>query len=177
MRTLLHLSLSSMNKVRDCMALLSLRAKSRSLMTVELSELGGPDSPSDPLKLLEVLLWEGDLEVATAKLGLAREPLQLTASLSARPSSQQCLRTGLPCKRDPLPTSVCEGGSELLTLARFGHLWLNLPQLLVLAAAAVRQPSAGESIALFNYMLINSYEEKAEHSVTTFPDYMGVRQV
>ena len=138
MATPLHLSLSSRNKVGDCVALLPLRAKSRSFMMTELSELGGPDSPSDPLKLLEVLLWEGDLEVATAKLGLAREPLQLTASLSACPSSQQCLRTGLSCKRDPLPTSVCEGGSELLTLAISGRLWLNLPQLLSLAAAAVR---------------------------------------
>ena len=70
-------------------------------MTAALSELGGPDSPSDPLSYL---------------------------------SSQ--LEDKLPGKREPLPTPVCEGGSELLVLAMFGHARLNLPQLLNLAAAS-----------------------------------------
>ena len=39
MTTLLHLNLSSMNKVGDCVALLSLRTKFRSLMTAELSRV------------------------------------------------------------------------------------------------------------------------------------------
>ena len=119
---------------------------------------------------MEVPLWEGDLSITIANLGLAREPLQLLASLSSCPSS---LRTSLPGKKDPLPTSM----SKLLTLNIFGCLWLRLPLLLASAASAVCQPSAGESMALFNYMLINSYEELAEYFVTTFPDYMSVRQV
>ena len=101
---LLRPGLSPVYWVGDCMPLLvlhSLRPEFRSLVTAALSELGGPDSPSDPLSC---------------------------------PSSQ--LEDKLPGKREPLPTPVCEGGSELLVLAMFGHAQLNLPQLLHLAAAS-----------------------------------------
>ena len=64
-----------------------------------------------------------------------------------------------------------------LKLLLFGRARLYLPQLLALAAAAVLQPPAEESRALYDCMLISSYEELAEYSVTTFPDNMGVRQV
>ena len=120
----------------------SLRPEFRSLVTAALSELGGPDSPSDPLSY---------------------------------PSSQ--LEDKLPGKREPLPIPLCEGGSELLALAMFGHAQLNLPQLLHLAAAAVLKKSAEKSMVLYDCALINSDEELAEYSVTTLPGYMGVMQV
>ena len=54
------------------------------------------------------------------------------------------------------------------TLAMFDRSWLYLSQL---------QPPAEESRALYDCMLISSYEELAEYSVTTFPVNIGVRQV